>query len=154
MPGIAKVKDMSGNVKIVCFLLLIPFFAAIGHDLYLAYFDDPAKVAKIEALQIDPKDYQVSDAGYLLKEYAPGFYDSARQSIGEETWLRYIDPVLQQYTFVVALVPAVLFYLYLLFAFVLGLPPFATGKYNKGKAPNMDGYERRNTETTFKYKRK
>lgn len=145
---------MSGGIKLFCFLLLIPFFAAIGHDVYVAYYSDPAKVAKLEALDIDPQDYQVSDAGYLLLQYAPNFYEDARVTVGEEKWVKYFDPILEQYTFVVALVPAVLFYLYLLFAFVLGIPPFSSGKFNRAKEPHMDSYERRGTETTFKYKRK
>jgi len=145
---------MSGGIKLLCFLLLFPFFAAIGHDIYSAYYSDPDKVAKLEALDIDPKDYQVSDAGYMLLQYAPEFYEESRMAIGEQSWMRYIDPVLKQYTFVVALIPAVLFYLYLLFAFVLGMPPFSSGKFNKKNMPDMDTYERRNTETTFKYKRK
>lgn len=145
---------MSGGIKLFCFLLLLPFLAAIGHDLYAAYYSDPEKVAKLEALDIDPQSYQVSDAGYLLVHYAPKFYEDARLTVGEETWVKYLDPILKQYTFVVALIPAVIFYLYLLFAFVLGIPPFSSGKFNKKTLPNQDSYERRNTETTFKYKRK
>lgn len=145
---------MSGGIKLLCFLLLIPCLAAIGHDLYSAYFSDPAKVAQLEALNINPEDYQVSDAGYMLLKYTPEFYESSRTIIGEHAWLSYVDPILKQYTFVVALIPAALFYLYLLFAFVLGIAPFSSGKFNKKNAPHMDTYERRNTESTFKYKRK
>jgi hypothetical protein len=145
---------MSGGLKFFCFLLLIPFLAAIGHDLYVAYYSDPEKVAKLEMLDIDPQAYQVSDAGYLLLHYAPGFYEDARTTIGEASWMKYVDPVLKQYTFVVALIPAVLFYFYLLVAFVIGLPPFSGSRFVKKAADYTEPYERRNTETAFKYKRK
>jgi hypothetical protein len=145
---------MSGGLKLLCFLLLLPAIAAIGHDLYAAYYSDPQKIAKLERLDIDPQTYQASDAGYLLLQYAPNFYEQSRTMIGEAAWVRYADPILKQYTFVVALIPAALFYLYLLIAFVLGLPPFSGNKFIKKSATDQNAYERRNAETTFKYKRK
>jgi hypothetical protein len=144
---------MSQSIKLACFLLLLPFFAAIGHDIYVNYYGDPDKAAEtsqqLENLQLDPETYQASDLGYLLVNYTPGLYDGAKASVGDENWVRFVDPVLQQYTFAIALVPAVLFYLYLLIARVTHLPPFKDAGSSFSKAPPVTQKDK-----SLKYKRR
>ena len=148
---------MSGTVKLWCFILLLPFFAAIGHDFYANYLIDPQKKAKLEAFDIDPQAYQLSDLGYLLVTYVPEAYENSRLMVGEESWTKYVDPVLREFTFVVALVPAAIFYLYLILAKLFGLPPFTGVRLGRTSEPTgkYDGvFKDRDKEANFKYKRR
>ncbi len=115
---------MSNSLKILCFLLLIPFLAAIGHDLYANYGRDPEAQAKLTALEIDPKSYKSSDFGYIFTHYTPKQYEVVRAKVSDRNWNAYIKPILSQYTFVIALIPAALLYTYLILARIIGLPPF------------------------------
>lgn len=143
---------MSDGAKLWCFLLLIPFFAAIGHDLWANYYATPEQKTRLEAFEIDPAAYQGSDLGYLLVTYTPGLYENARTLIGEAFWVKWIDPVLRLYTFVVALVPFLLFAVWLLISRIFDIWPFA-GPAMARKAAGQT-YESRNRETQFKYKRR
>lgn len=148
---------MSGTVKLWCFILLLPFFAAIGHDFYVNYLSDPEKKARLEALDIDPQAYQVSDLGYLATNYAPGLYNDVRGALGEANWKEYGDPVLRQFTFVAALIPAALFYIYLILARLFGLPPYQGwrfGKMKPDKGPYGGALKDFDREEKFKYKRR
>jgi hypothetical protein len=146
---------MSDKVKLWCFLLLLPFFAAIGHDLYVNFYMNKENKARLEAFEIDPTAYQGSDFGYLFIKYVPGFYEMSRDMIGESFWTKWIDPVLRLYTFVVALIPATAFFIWLLFARIFDLWPYASGGGGKRADAGEDGFGRRGaTDTTFKYKRR
>ena len=105
---------MKEGVKLWCFILLIPFFLAIAHDLYANYYLNPVNKVRLEAFDIDPKAYQVSDTGYLFMRYTPEAFETTRNALGEEFWVRWVDPVLRLYTYVVALIPAVLFFIWLI----------------------------------------
>ena len=107
---------MSDTVKLWCFLLLLPFFLVVGHDLYANYYADEGKRTRLEAFDIDPTAYQSSDLGYLVVKYLPGVYENLKSAVGEENWIKWADPVLRLYSFVVALIPALLFF-YLAFDF-------------------------------------
>lgn len=148
---------MGGSIKIWLFVLLLPFFAAIGHDFYVSYLTDPDQKARLEALDIDPSVYQVSDFGYLIVHYLPDFYENTKAAIDETTWAKYIDPVLQQFTFVIGLVPAALFLLYLFIARMIGLPPYRGWRLGRA-APTASNYEGvfkdRDKENKFKYNRR
>lgn len=144
---------MSDGAKLWCFLLLIPFFLAIGHDLWANYYSTPEQKTRLESFEIDPHAYQGSDLGYLLVTYTPSAYESARTMIGEDFWVKWIDPVLRLYTFVVALLPFMLFAVWLLISRIFDIWPFAgIGKTRTAPAPDM--YENRNRGTQFKYKRR
>lgn len=116
---------MDGNAKIWLVILLLPFLAAIGYDFNANYLSTPEQKAKLEALQIDPEAYHISDLGYILLNETPDTYQMLRDTTTPETWDSWIDPVLQTYTFVVALVPFAIFCIWLLIARIFSLWPFA-----------------------------
>lgn len=147
---------MSDTIKLWCFLLLLPFFLVVGHDLYANYYADEGKRTRLEAFDIDPTAYQSSDLGYLVVKYLPGAYENLRSAVGEENWAKWIDPVLRLYSFVVALVPALLFFIWLLISRIFDIWPFA-GSASAARRPERDIYGRKTgTEQTgqFKYKRR
>ncbi|PZQ47666.1 MAG: hypothetical protein DI551_03070 [Micavibrio aeruginosavorus] len=144
---------MSSGAKLWCFLLLIPFFAALAHDIYGSYMNTPEKQTRLEAFQIDPTGYQNSDLGYLFTTYVPTFYENVRDLVGADRWIKWVDPVLKQYTFVVALVPAVLFYIWLLISRIFDIWPFS-GQARRVKSAAKDMSARRNEGAQFKYKRR
>lgn len=148
---------MSDGAKLWCFLLLIPFIMAVGHDLWANYYSTQEQKTRLESFEIDPMAYQGSDVGYLLVTYAPSLYENARTVVGETAWTKWIDPVLRLYTFVVALVPFFLFSVWLLISRIFDIWPFAgsapVGKAGK-KGAAADIYEKRNNAPQFKYKRR
>lgn len=147
---------MGDSVKIWCFVALFPVFLAIGNDFYVNYLSTPDRKARLENLDIDPSEYMASDLGYLLTKHTPDALKSARAEIDPQTWKRNIDPILQQDAYIVAAVPAVLFYIYLLFAFVTGLPPYRGRRFGKQTVnSNYDGVLKdRDQKNQIKYKRR
>lgn len=146
---------MSDTVKLWCFLLLLPFFLVVGHDLYANYLADEDKKARLEAFDIDPNAYQSSDLGYLVVKYIPSVYENVTGVIGEDIWAKWIDPVLRLYSFVVALIPALLFFVWLLISRIFDIWPFS-GSIGSGRA-EKDVYGRKKTAPQagqFKYKRR
>ncbi len=146
---------MSDSVKLWCFLLLLPFFLVVGHDLYANYLSDESKKTKLEAFDIDPSAYQSSDLGYLIVKYVPNAYEKGTALIGEKNWSTWVDPVLRLYSFVVALVPALLFFVWLLISRIFDIWPFAGARPMARK----DVYGRKTTNQAqpagqFKYKRR
>ena len=147
---------MSSSVKVLCFIVLLPFLAAIGHDFYVNYMATPEQKTKLSNLEIDPSKYMSSDFGYLLNKYAPDTMEMARDHISPDTWKYNIDPILRQDTFIVALAPAVLFYIYLLIAFVTGIPPYRGRRFGKqAVTSNYEGvFKNRDQSNQMKYKRR
>lgn len=145
---------MSDSVKLWCFLLLLPFFLVVGHDLYANYLSDEAKKTKLEAFEIDPMAYQSSDLGYLIVKYIPNAYENGTALIGEKNWSTWVDPILRLYSFVVALVPSLIFFIWLLISRIFDIWPFAGNRVPKSK----DAYGRRKSTVPqsgqFKYKRR
>lgn len=147
---------MSDTVKLWCFLLLLPFFLVVGHDLYANYYADEGKRTRLEAFDIDPAAYQSSDLGYLIVKYMPGVYENAKTLIGEQSWVKWVDPVLRLYSFVVALIPALLFFVWLLISRIFDIWPFAGSSPSSGR-PERDVYGRKTSAPQagqFKYKRR
>lgn len=146
---------MSDTVKLWCFLLLLPFFLVVGHDLYANYLSDADKKARLEAFDIDPNAYQSSDLGYLVVKYIPSVYENGTSLIGEANWAKWIDPVLRLYSFVVALAPALLFFVWLLISRIFDIWPFS-GSLPSGRG-EKDVYGRKKNAAPagqFKYKRR
>lgn len=140
---------MSSGAKLLCFLLLIPFFLAMGFDLYVNSGVAPGEVPKLET--IDLSNFQSSDLGYLIVTYQPELYDIAKLSISEQGWAKWVDPILRMNTYMVALFPLALFAVWLLIARVLGVWPFEPnlpGPSKSGRAERAVGKE------SFKYKRR
>lgn len=144
---------MSDGAKLWCFLLLIPFFLAIGHDFWANYYSTQEQKTRLESFEIDPTAYQGSDVGYLFVTYAPSFYENTRTVVGEEVWTKWIDPVLRLYTAVVALIPAVLFAIWLLISRIFDIWPF-NGPINLSQKNTGEVYQRKKSGEQFKYKRR
>lgn len=83
-------------MRILLFILLIPFLASLGHDIYYNYLSDDIKIKQLQRLQIDPNDFKPSDFGWLWREYGMGTFEAVRDSANQNTWKNYIDPVLRQ----------------------------------------------------------
>ncbi len=115
---------MSSSGKIFLFILLLPFFAALGHDVYYSYFSDEQKLKQIERMNIDITDFKISDAGWVWQTYSPQTMEQARQSIEPAIWEQKIDPLLQYPTMVMAGVPFMLGAIFCVFAMILGVWPF------------------------------
>lgn len=143
---------MSEGAKLWCFILLIPFFLALGHDLYANYYLNQDKKTRLEAFEIDPKAYQSSDMGYLLVKYMPETFEVTRNAIGEEQWTKWIDPLLRLYTFVVALVPAILFFIWLLISRLLDILLFASSPARSSRINESQPGKYRESDQ-MKYKR-
>ncbi len=114
---------MTSSAKLLCFLLLIPFLLAAGFDIYVNYKKaDGAMPTSIE--EINLATFQPSDLGYLIVTYQPELYDALKMSFAEETWAKWINPILASNTYIVALAPLALFCIWLLIARILQVWPF------------------------------
>lgn len=151
---------MSDSVKLWLFLLFLPFLAAVGHDLYASYYAPEEQRARIEALEIDPTVYQMSDFGYLFTAYTPEFYENTRTAVGEDSWKNWVDPILKLYTIVVALIPLGLFVVWLLISRIFDIWPFSepVAKAARAGAKQKDRLEQLNKREgkggQFKFKRR
>lgn len=96
----------------------------------------------------------------MFVTYTPDFYENAKEVIGEKFWVKWIDPVLRLYTFVVALIPATLFFIWLLISRIFDIWPFVdagtrvvkTGQRQKHQNDPLD--RRGGGNAQFKYKRR
>jgi hypothetical protein len=133
-----KVKNMDRGLKTWCFILLLPVLAALAHDFYASYANTPEKRTELEALQVEPEGFMTSDLGYLFVTYARDQFDAAREGMDPVLWDSFINPVLELPTFVVAGIPALVFFAYLLIAWPLGLKPFDSR--HQTKANKLDRF--------------
>lgn len=129
---------MSGNVKAFLFIMLLPFLAAMSHDVYFNYFSDDQKVKQIKRLQIDPEEFMVSDLGWIWDTYYPTSMKTARTMVEPDVWKAQVDPILQLPSMIVGLIPFFLGCIFLLLAFVLGVWPFS--RYGRARRENEDDY--------------
>ena len=102
---------MNGVVKFLTVLLLIPALVVLGHDLYVKFGDTDEKVEKLKELDIDHKQFALSDVGWLWSRYHPESLNQAREMAGDDIWLTYITPILSQKAIFVFLAPLILLYL-------------------------------------------
>lgn len=146
---------MSGGGKTFLFILLLPFLAALGHDVYYSYLSDDDKIKKVERLQIDPKEFLPSDLGWLWHEHSPGTMQTARDSIEEDVWNKKINPVLQYPSMVIALMPFLIGVIFCIFSRILGVWPFSEnmGSLSK-KRKNSDSVYKHAKSKAMKYSRK
>jgi hypothetical protein len=134
--------------------MLLPFFAAVGHDIYFNYFSDEEKIKQVQKLRINPEEYLVSDMGWVWQKYHPASMQMARDAIEPEIWMQEVDPILQLPTMVVGLVPFFLACIFLLLTFVLGVWPYTRyGKIRKSKEEDFAVYKHAKTNT-MKYTKK
>jgi len=133
---------MPNSAKILLFVLLFPFFAAVGHDVYINYFSTPEKQKQIERLQFNFDEFMISDTGWVWNEYAKDSMEIARGSIEPEQWTAQIDPILQLPTMVVGLIPFAIGVIFLVISFVLGVGMFKRqGKRRKENADDFAVYK-------------
>lgn len=110
---------MPSFAKFLLFIFFLPFLATVGHDVYINYLSTDEKVREVKNMQIDPKEFMMSDAGWTWQRYSPGTMQLARDSVDQEDWKEKIDPVLEQPTLFVTLVPfATILVLTVLFMFI------------------------------------
>lgn len=133
------------GIFLLCFVLLIPALAALGHDLFITYQD-----------QDFTKPMMFSDLGYLWTHYEPGSYKWARENIDQSTWDSTLTPLLEQTSVIAAFVPAGAVYILLLILKLLNLPPFSDGvRVGKGKKKGDFSYKNSDkSKGRFKYNRK
>ena len=137
-----ELKPMSGGVKTFLVILLIPFLAGAGHDVYLNYFSNDEKIKQAKRLQINPEDFLASDLGWVWGNYHPASMEMARGAVEPEIWQSNVDPILQLPAMVVGLIPFALGVIYSLLAFVLGIWPFSRyGKLRKQKDDDFAVYK-------------
>lgn len=129
---------MSSSVKTFVFILLIPFLAGLGHDLYLNYFSDKQKIEQVKRLQIDPEKFLASDLGWIWENYFPASMETARGMVEPEIWQLQVDPILQMPTIIVGIIPFFIGCVFLLLAFVLGVWPFS--RYGKLRRQKEDDF--------------
>ncbi len=147
---------MPDGAKTLLVILLIPFLAGLGHDVYFNYFSDDEKVREIKALRIDPEKFLVSDLGWVWNEYSPNTMETARTMMEPETWVSKLDPVLQLPTMIVGLIPWAITLIYISFAFLCGIWPCAGRNISLGTKRKKDDfavYKHAKTKAV-KYKKK
>lgn len=102
-------------LKLLCFLLILPALACLGHDGYVYYLNTEAG-----------KDlpFQLSDLGYLWVTYSPDTFAAIKDSIDPGTW-GWINLALEQTGVFLLGGIAAIFYAALGLCWLLGVWPFA-----------------------------
>lgn len=116
---------MTSGIRNFIFILILPFLAAVGHDVYFNYFADSEKARQIKNLQVNPEEFLVSDLGWIWQNYSPNTMQTARNMVEPDIWATQVDPILQLPSMVVGIIPFFLGCVFLLFAFILGVWPFS-----------------------------
>ena len=96
---------MAIKMRALLTLTLIPFLAALGHDLYINYYVDKDNLRSLKNLRPEVENYMISDLGWVWTEYAPNNMQAFRDIFADSTWQNIINPVLQMPTMVVAVIP-------------------------------------------------
>ena len=111
---------MRGGILTVVFLFSLPFLAAVGHDLYLAYGNED-----IMAIEEPPK---FTDITWMLVTYMPDTYDWIQQSTSEHTRDVLVVPLLRLKTIVAGAIPLATLIIFLCVTKLLGLWPYTDRK--------------------------
>ena len=135
------------GIAVLCFLLVLPILAALGHDIYVTYQD-----------QDFTKRMMFSDVGYLWTNYDPDTYEWAKKNVDQDTWDNLVTPFLEMTSVIVAAIPALVIFSLLLILRFLKLPPFAPDvKVKKGHKKGDFSFgsgDRGKSKTKISYKRK
>ncbi|MEM9468545.1 MAG: hypothetical protein AAF988_00100 [Pseudomonadota bacterium] len=146
---------MSESGKIVLFLAALPFFLALGHDIYLNFFSSDEKVAQFQSLDVNPEDFQFADTGWALTQYANGLYEMIRDAASEEQWNKMVVPVLKTKASITTLFPIGILVIYYLFAWMIGIWPFAhLSRFSNKKDKGVKSIRGHDVANTKKYNRK
>jgi len=84
------------------FLLTLPPLAALGHDLYLAYWQK-------EEIDIT-EPFHLSDVGWLWEKYSSDTLRIAKAGFDPSTWQDFVLPVLKTDAVIAAGIPALIFF--------------------------------------------
>ena len=133
---------MSG-LRFFCFLVALPFLAALGHDGYVYYL---SAYEKGENLPL-----RLSDVGYLWQTYSADTFELARQTVSPEAWEAWYVPVLSQATVLVTGAFAAFVYAALTILWLFGVWPFEKQSVYARGSFSLPGEKQK---TQFKYKRK
>ncbi len=122
------------GVKLLCFLVILPVLACLGHDGYLYYLNREAG---------NGLPFQLSDLGWMWVTYSPASFALVKESVDPGTWT-IVNLILEQSGAVFFGVIAAVVYLVLGVLWLFGAWPFATlsavrgferfGEQRKGKA--------------------
>jgi hypothetical protein len=116
---------MPTAAKKILLILLIPFLLAVGHDIYINYLSDDEKIREIKSLRIDPNKFMMSDTGWLWQEYSPSTMEMTRDMTEQDYWKNKIDPILQQPSIYLTILPFLGGVVGLILTFILGVWPFS-----------------------------
>lgn len=135
---------MSSGSKTLLIILLIPFLAGLGHDIYYNYLSSQDKITQSKNMDIDPSKFKATDAGWVFIQYAPNAFQSLRNTAPKAIWQTGIDPILRLPTMLVGLIPFLIaFVIILLNKFLSHNSSIPNSKaYMQGKA-NKATYKRR-----------
>lgn len=111
------------GIAVLCFLLVLPILAVLGHDIYVTYQD-----------QDFTKRMMFSDVGYLWTNYDPDTYEWAKKNVDQDTWDNLLTPFLEMTSVIVAAIPALVIFSLLLILRFFKLPPFAPPMSKSKKA--------------------
>lgn len=116
---------MPASAKSFLLILAIPLILAISHDVYLNFFSTQDKINDVTSLNIDAEKFQMTPLGWVWMEYSQSTHDMVRDSVSPEQWRDIIVPILKTETIYVSLAPFAIGVVYILFAWMLGIWPFA-----------------------------
>jgi hypothetical protein len=92
-------------MRILLFLLILPFLAAVGHDLYINYYLDEDKLRDLQNLRPSLKDFLISDLGWVWNKYAPTGMEIFKDTVQPGTWENIFLPILQKPTMLITAIP-------------------------------------------------
>lgn len=127
------------NKGFLIFLLLIPVIAALGYDAYVYY-------------ENQEEGFKLSDLGWLWTTYSQDTHDQAFQQLGEESWRKYVVPILKLPTVVAMVIFAVVILMIVLL--IQGLASIGSGKFSSKGNKKTLGRDRSKKNKQFQYNRK
>lgn len=145
---------MPSGAKILLFILLMPFLAALGHDVYQSYLSDDDKIKQVKRLKVDLDEFKPSDVGWIWQKYHKESMEMAYNSVEPEMWEKKVNPILQMPSMGVGIVPFILGCVYLLLSFILGVWPFS--RHGQLKSDGKDDFAvyKHAKSKTIKYSKK
>lgn len=157
---------MSDGLKLFVVILMLPFLAAVGHDVYLNYFSNVPPGSDfsefdVEDIKVDIKNldiksgsFKTSELGWVWQHYSPNSLRSVNLLIDETVWDTLIDPLLKMKTIIVGLLPA-LFGLFILALFYGSRLPMWVKTKSAQKRAHIDYAVYNHAKgKKFQYKRK
>lgn len=127
---------MHGGVKTFILIITIPLILAVSHDIYFNYFSSSEKMNQVSSMNVDPDKFEMSELGWVWLEYSKDSHNMLKDSVSDETWAKYIRPLMNMKTIIVAAAPIPVVFFLLLSAWVIGIWPFA--HVHKAKKPKLD----------------